>query len=568
MLFYIKTFFIFIFLLTGIVKAQNLIHPLIQTEKFLSGSFAELRANHFHAGVDYKTGGKEGTPLVAIEDATVINISVSPTGYGNCIKLRLKNGLIAVYGHLSKYEPTLAKEVLDKQYEMKSFSVNFAPKTKINFKKGEIIGYSGNSGGSGGPHLHFELRNKKGYILNPSNYGYVVPDNIPPTINILAIYPQEIMSCLYGNIDEPMFFNVLNANGRLSLDKDTIFFFGRAAFGIDAFDRANGQTNHLGLYEMQVHIDDLLVFAWRLDSVDNEKAIDINAFIDYDTYINKGKRFQWTKILQGNRLDIYNVAIDSGIFDFLTDGVKKVSVTAADFAGNKSILTFFVKTNSAEGMHIANINYDVDTLINYKENFSYKDDDFAINIDKESLYQNLPFYHCIVDELKGLYSTPIKILSAGIPINKYYKIAIKPISLPENLKNKALVVYIDDKGSISSAGGKYNKGYVNTEVRKFGIFAVGIDTVSPKIIPLNIQKNTIPITQDIIRIKATDDFSGISRYAASIDGEWFLMEYDKKNNLFIGDIKTQKISKGQHKFEFVVSDEKQNKTVYKATINR
>jgi hypothetical protein len=292
--------------------------------------------------------------------------------------------------------------------------------------------------------------------------------------------------------------------------------------------------------------------------VNNEHAIDINAFIDYNTYAKTGNRYQWTRILPNNRLKIYGKGIKDGIYDFLEEGIRKVNFNLADYAGNKSKINFYIKTDTPERLHIIDTPDDSNLLIECNKPFVYEDTNISLSIPKNSFYQNTIF------TLSNDSSQVIDILSNGVVLRNYCTFGIKPINVPSNLRSKALVVEIDENGKQNAIGGSYKNGYVFTDIRKFGKFAVAIDTVPPKITPVSINKNK----SSIIKITAHDDFSGIGQYEARIDNNWFLMEWDPKNRAFTGNLNTIQLANGKHQFVFVVSDKKNNKSTYKCQIEK
>ena len=241
----------------------------------LSGSFAELRANAFHAGLDFRTQQREGLPVFAVADGTLSRVVVSSVGYGKAVYISHANGMMSVYAHLSGFIPFIEELVRKQQYAKQTFEldINF-PEEPLRFKKGDLIGYSGNTGSSGGPHLHFELRNQNGTnALNPTLWGYTVKDNLPPPISAFVVYPHGHRSLVNGR-QTPLVLPVGCRGGDCTLQPDTISVFGQFAFGIEAIDKTDGSVNILGLHAMRVFIDDELKFGWKLDDMPFSKELE------------------------------------------------------------------------------------------------------------------------------------------------------------------------------------------------------------------------------------------------------------------------------------------------------
>jgi hypothetical protein len=312
-----------------------------------SGCFAELRNGHFHSGLDFRTGEVEGQAIYAVADGILINVTVSPTGYGRSIDIRHKNGIITRYGHLSAFIPKIEDEVLDNQYYTKSFRVDFKPKSVTNVKQGDLIGYSGNSGSSGGPHLHFEMRSENNIVFNPCLYGFILNDSLAPVISQLAVYQVTNDECLYDSEIRNLYNVVKKTHYSI---KDTVkITLNKVFFGIESVDKIQGNRFEFGLYSLKMFIDDNMVFYWQLDTIYNWYARDINAFIDYFLYDSIGTKIQWTKKMPGNRLNFYRQCDNNGIFDFEENKTYKIRFEASDFNKNCSVLEFFLeKINQIE----------------------------------------------------------------------------------------------------------------------------------------------------------------------------------------------------------------------------
>jgi hypothetical protein len=564
-------FFLLIFLPLSGNFAQTWTNPMKITPDW-SGSFAELRSGHFHGGIDLRTNEKEGQPVYAIADGEIIDATVLATGYGKSLDIKHKNGVISRYGHLSAYIPELEQEVLDSQYAQKTFNIVIVPKGKRFVKQGELIAYSGSSGSSGGPHLHFEMRNAQNKIFNPCIFGYKLKDSLSPVISKLAVYQTVTDNPLY-NEDKVSLINVVKIDGNNYKIKDTVKISSKkVAFGIESIDKLQNNKFKFGLYSMKLFIDDEVVFYWQLDSLNNSVSRDINAFIDYALYDSLGIKIQWTKKLPGNRLDIYKKIKDNGFFTFSEEKIYRLRFEIADFNQNLTKLNFCVK-KIPETATI--VQYTNERLFFHDKDNMFIDEHFAIRVTKNTLYQDVKFKYTIESDTSFL-SSKVTVLK-HVPAKQNYTLSLKMMPLRLELQAKAVIVKINKNGSLSCKNGVCGGGSIKTSLRDFGTFAVTLDIVPPVIKPLNFKNDSIPASLKVIKIKATDELSGIKSYIATIDGRWVLAEYDAKNDLFIINLdkykrdknaNVVKLSAGEHKFTFTVRDNKDNITKIKATLYR
>jgi hypothetical protein len=559
-----------------------------------SASFGELRNNAFHAGVDFRTQQREGLPIYAVADGTLSRVVVSATGYGKALYISHADGMMSVYAHLQSFIPSIEKIVMQQHYAKESFELDFQFPERLHFKKGDLIGHSGNTGSSGGPHLHFEIRNRGGeVVLHPGRFGYTVKDNIPPIISTFVIYPSWSGSLVNGQ-QTPLFIPVNCRGINCSITQDTIRVFGNFAFGIEATDRANDAPNILGLYSKQVFIDDDLKFAWRLDEIPFSHMRFINAFMDFAHFDSIGKRIQWTHILPGNRLNIYEKINNRGVFSFIENGTHNLRIEASDFAGNTSVLNVVLLADDEMKPVVSRASTTDDAMAEVLEatttekrlfshivSNTFETDEIRVVIPANTLYDNINFeyrvehagadVHVRTDENRQIFSNIHHVHNSGTPVHINYSLRIKPVGLPKNLENKATIgSWNKRKNEWVFEGGQINNGFILHNIRKFGIFAVCIDTIVPTIRPVDVTNNRIPASQNVLTFRIDDDFSGIGSYRATINGRWVLMEYDAKTKTLQGriDRHNTRLQNGEHDFKLVVADKMNNVTTYQAKIIR
>ena len=147
---------------------QDYFQSPLEIPLILSGTFAELRSNHFHSGLDIKTQQQSGLKVMAAASGFVSRIKVSHFGYGKALYITHPNGYTTVYAHLQNFNPEIDAYIKHRQYKNESYEIELFPKAgELLVNNGDIVAYSGNTGGSGGPHLHFEIRNKQEHPMNP-----------------------------------------------------------------------------------------------------------------------------------------------------------------------------------------------------------------------------------------------------------------------------------------------------------------------------------------------------------------------------------------------------------------
>ena len=539
----------------------------------LSATFAELRDNHFHSGIDYRTQGVSGHKVYACERGYVSRILVSPAGYGNALYIIHPNGYTSVYGHLDAFNDDIKTYVKQQQYAQERFSVNLYPdSTLFPVQRGEVIAFSGNSGSSSGPHLHFELRDTKTENpINPLQFDFGIKDNIPPVIQRLAVYPIGEGSAVNGSTEKLILPLEKSGNSYRIAGGRKLTVTGKVAFGIDAYDLTTGSNMRCGPYNIRLWIDSMMMFSQTMDEFSFDETRYINSLIDYDYYVKRRIRFNRMYIEPNNQLSVYDRHINRGVISFPVVANHSASVVVRDFHGNSSRLNFnFNYTPGSPppplSVHIPDISDMRQPM--YQREFTYAQQGIRITIPADALYDEIDFTCAVSKNPKGLYSKAYKIHHPGVPLHKAMNIEIIADELPERLQEKALIVQIDSAGRRSSAGGAYRDGIVRSASSVFGEFAIGVDTVPPRITPVNIRNGANMSGIKDVRFKISDDFSGILSYNGRINGQWALFEYDAKNSLLYYQFDDKRLTRNtQHALELKVTDGKGNTTEYKASFS-
>ncbi|MEO6882648.1 MAG: M23 family metallopeptidase [Bacteroidia bacterium] len=537
----------------------------------LAGDFGEIRPNHFHTGIDIKTNGVEGLKVYAIADGYVSRISVSPWGYGNALYITYPNGLVSVYGHLSAYNDSITKYLRKEQYRLELFAVDFDLKpTDIPVKKGEIVAFSGNTGGSTGPHLHFEIRDAKTeHPLNPLLFGFAVKDNIAPKINAISIYPLDSASSVNDENTVERFPVSELAEKYFLKNKDTIILHGNIGFAIDTYDMMNGSANEDGVFSIELQVDGKIIYYSDMKELDFSKSRYVAAFIDYPDILRTRKAFQKSFLSKNNSLPIYKDVVNKGVVHFSDDKIHQLKYIVKDIAGNTSVLDFSAKSESANKIFPSK-----DSIQKYESNFDctknncYKTSDFYVQIPPNCLFDDLKFY-CKSEpaETRRELAPLCTIQNKFVPLSEAYTLEIKPSKeIKKEFQNKAVIVLLNGKYA-SSQGGVWSDGYVKAEVKTFGTFTIMLDTVAPVAKPLNIFPGKDMSKATDIEVQMSDNLSGIKSYRGTIDGKWVLMQYNPKKNKLYYDFDNS-ITAGEHIFKVVLTDYADNIGVYEAKFTR
>jgi hypothetical protein len=561
-----KSFIFNILLFTSVfVNAQTSYYSSpLKIPMLLSGSFAELRSNHFHSGIDIKTQGVTGLPVYAVADGYISRISVSPTGYGNCLYINHPNGTTTVYGHLSKFNADVVKYVKDKQYEQKSFRVNLMiPPGLFPVKKGQEIAKSGNSGSSGGPHLHFEIRNTQTEeTTNPLDYHLLIKDTIAPKIFSVLIVPLDDNSHVNYKATAQS-FPVVFYDGKYHLKNNPkIPVWGKIGVAIQDNDYLNGSYNKCGINKLVMSVNNEEQFSFKLDKFAFSDTKYINSHIVYGEYIKNKRRYVKTWLQSGNHLPIYTCRKSKGVITPLQNQAQSIDIKISDSYKNTSEISFQI-IGDEKMMSKPDNNY---IFFPYNQDNSFSNNDVSITIPNGALYEDLKFKFDSDTIASDFYSNLYSIHNKVVPLHRPVTIKIKATNLPHELESKAIIVNVNPNTyKFYSIGGSYKNGMVEVQTRYFGDYAISVDTIAPTIIPLSIKNNAIT-ESNRIRFKISDDLSGIDKYEGTIDGKWALFEYDPRKKMITHYFDKNRFELGKrHEFKLTVTDAKKNSSVYECT---
>ena len=546
----------------------------------LAGSFAEMRSNHFHSGLDIKTNGRTGFKVYAAQEGFISRVAVSPTGFGNAVYVSHPNGYMTVYAHLERFSSEIQNWVRTQQYSQESFSVNLFPEANtFPVSSGDVIAYSGNSGSSGGPHLHFEVRNNStGWPENPLLYGFEIPDGRAPRIYRIKVYGMAENSRI--RIRETASGRWRQASGKQSLTIETsasgrgyqfsgvdrIEVGGPIAFGIQTHDYHEGSTNRLGAFSIILNKDDQPIFSSTMDRFSFGQTRYINAHIDYRERVRSGRWFQRSHVLPGNRLPLYD-AEQQGVLRPIAGTVYEMRYNVADSYGNESILGFNI-SGIEEGSEAGAIAAaDLDKLIRYDRSWSFFRNGVGVQMKAHTLYDDTSFdFEQLESRPRAAFSPVFQIHNAAEPAHEYFTLSIDGSEVPSHLRQKALLARVSSKGDMSSAGGNFSNGVISGSIRAFGNYAIAVDTLAPTVVALNVPASG-GTARSSLRFRIRDNFAGIRTYRGEIDGKWVLFAFDAKTGTLSHTIEPG-LPAGSHDLRLVVEDRVGNRTVFQRAFRR
>ena len=596
--FLILILFNFIQFISG---SQDLLFPINPgSQNYLSGNLGELRSDHFHMGLDIKTYGRINVPVYASDDGYIERVRVSGTGYGKALYLKHNNGFKSVYAHLNSFNKEIEKYVTDYQYRNEKFIVNLYPGKKFYFKKGDIIGYSGNSGSSGGPHLHYEIRDREENVMNPLNFSFKeIKDNIKPIIKSVALKTLSFdsrINGMYGLLDIP-----IQGGNKINLNLE-----GDIGISVSAFDMLDGYLHKVGISRFQLFLDNKLLVDNKIDTLSYSETNFVSWFIDQDIF--KKFRKQYVKLYQddGNKLSFHKNS-ENGIINFNKQKSYKINIVVFDFFNNKSSVEINVNNNKIKKYNFIDLfddNYYVlgntlvirskienrefievkfsnrldisrsifsDELYNYyiidlrkdlpeKAFLQDKEIDFNfIEIENDKIYDfdnknlkleignNNIFDTMYVEFEKKIDTIEKFIFKNSLPLKKVVSVTLKP----KKTYNKEKSFIYDISNQPSFIGGVWEENNIVLKTSELSEYSILEDKDPPVI-------ERVKFNNDLMVFRIYDELSGIKSYEGRINNNWILFEYDNKNDIIISK-KKNSIQSFKGRFVLEVIDNSNNR---------
>ncbi|MBK7466750.1 MAG: M23 family metallopeptidase [Saprospiraceae bacterium] len=536
----------------------------VKSKISVTGSFGELRNNHFHAGIDLRSmTGVGGDDILSAADGFISRIEIDDDDYGKSMYIEHPSGYTTLYAHLNHFRPDIEARIKTEQYKQQSFKIelNLSP-SDFPVLAGEHVAYMGNTGSSKGAHLHFELRNTStNEVLDPNDYGIPVEDHIAPILRKIKIYGFDFQG-------QNTFENIMH-NSKLAKNYHIITVPGDIlGIGVDALDRSNNSWNWIGIRFIKLFIDGALIYHFDSDKWNLNDTKFINAHIDYNSKLNAQGSFHRCFVLSGNKLPLYKIAQNDGLY-YLNENVEhRVQILVGDAHENVSEIAFGVKKSSFLPKQD---NTSSQFKIQHSSSFEMKDEYANFTFQPETFYKN---FSCEVKkEFNGssnAYSDWIGITPTNEPIHNYYSVSLKPKrEIPAHLIEKCFVAFKRGNSYIST-GGRFNGIYLESEYKQLGSFSIMLDDTPPSIIPIVYKPNMSK--SKFIKFKIQDNVPALGKakelkYNAYIDGQWILMEHDEKTHTIQHDFEDW-LSSGKHDLLIQVTDDRNNMKEYKSSFTR
>ncbi|MXN91843.1 peptidoglycan DD-metalloendopeptidase family protein [Flavobacterium sp. Sd200] len=520
-----------------------------------SGTFGELRTNHFHAGLDFRTNQKEGLPVYAAAAGYVSRIKVSSYGYGTALYIDHPNGFTTLYGHLSAYAPKIEAYVRAKQYEKKSFEIEMFPKPgEITVTQGELIALSGNSGGSGGPHLHFEYRDTKTeMIINPLLFGLnkKMKDTKPPTIHGIMVYPLSD-DAVVNESRTPTIINLkLQPDGTYIADR--VYAKGKIGFGISATDKSTGSMGNNGIYKAETFFNGSPHFSYAFSSFAFDESRYINNFIDYQRYYSTGQRYQKLFVRTPYPLSLLKHNSRNGQYNVTPDTLQNFRIEIYDFHGNNAIVNGTIQYSDKPSV-VNPPKHVTPYFVKAANDNNYSKNNVSVFIPANAFYEDFYMDFDVKDSVLHLHNPTV-------PVHTAVTVSFDVNGIPKDQLQKTFIAGFTNK-RINYNDSYIEDGRLTAKVKLLGNYKLAQDVTPPKIYSPSFAEGKWLTAYDRISFKISDDLSGIATYDAWLNGKWILMHYDYKTRLIYHNFSDGVVSEGRNDLKITVTDNVGNSTTF------
>ena len=550
-------FFVFITVEAQIFPPKNYTQgyfswPVV-ANKALAANFGELRPNHYHMGLDCKTDKKQNMQVLAAAGGYIAKVKIEPYGFGRAIYINHPNGLTTLYAHLNDFTPELEKYIKEQQYKLKSWKVFLdIPSNLFPVTKGMFIAYSGNTGGSQGPHVHFEIRDTKtDKVLNPSLFGFPIADNVPPNILRLAVYDR----CISTYEQSPKLYSIKKVNGAYVTSPALIISnTDKVSFAISAFDSYSGSTNRNGIYQAVLYNDETPVVGFEMDSVSYDETRYLNAHIDYKLRSSGGPFLEHLSKLPGYNNGIYKTETGDGVISLEDDSIHNIKIVVKDANGNSAVLNFQVKRGPGV---VTKTKPEPATFFKPKEFHPgfinvFENSNISFYLPENALYDSIRFRY---NEIIPGQSYPIyQLHNVTVPVHTYFPVKTKATSaLPGKM-----VMHRFANGKDDYAKAEFENGWYKASFREFGNFQLMIDTIEPKITAIGFKEGMNAAKLNRLAFVIIDNTEEIKKFTATLDGNWLRFSNDKgRTFIYTFD---EMCAAGEHELKITAEDQVGNIT--------
>ena len=527
------------------------IYPVVAT-KSLVANFGELRPNHFHMGLDCRTDQVQNKKILAAAAGYVAKVKIEPFGFGRCIYINHPNGLTTLYAHLNDFYPALEQYVKTQQYKLKSWAVFLdIPANLFPVQKGDTIAFSGTTGGSQGPHMHFEIRDTKtDKVLNPLLFGFGIPDTIAPLVSKLAVYDRNISTYEQS----PKIFALKKTKDSFTTIPSLIIVnSSRVSFGITATDRFNENANRNGIFETVLYENDKPIMGFQLDSISYAETRYLNAHIDYKTRSSGGAFIEHVSKLPGYNNSVYKTTNGDGVLVLNDTGIYKIRLEVKDVNGNTSFVKFDIKRNAnfTEPQKKDPANYARQQVFHPGFLNVFENDSIRFYLPQNCLYDSIHFQYNET-KLKQGY-TIYQLHNASVPLHSYFPISIKAATaLPNKMVMHRFANGKNDYARAEPVTAGDETRWYKASFRDFGNFQLMIDTMPPIITPIGFKDGRNCSKQSRIVFAVSDNTEEV-KFTALLDGNWLRFSNDKGSR-FIYDF-DEMCPAGLHELKIIAEDQ-------------
>jgi hypothetical protein len=527
----------------------------------LSGNFGELRANHFHAGLDYKTKKTEGLSVYAAADGYISRIKISIFGYGKAIYITHPNGYTTVYGHLQKASPLIEKYIKDNQYKNNSFEIElFLKPEELPIKQSDIIAFSGNTGGSEGPHLHFEIRDSKTEkIINPMLFGFdtQLNDTKKPSIVSLLAYPIGENSIVNESLN-PVILNLsLQKDGSYVSEK--VLANGKLGFGINSFDLSDYSWDKNGIYKAAAFLNGKQVFGYQFDTFAFDESRFVNALIDYPRYKKMAQRVQKLFLKKSYPLSILMSFESNGIFAVNSNINQVCRIQISDFNDNKSVISIPIQFSSLPAKDVA-LEKKTPFFIKSNQEYNYEKDNWSVYFPSTTFYDD--FYLGFNVKENKLF-----LPNETIAVHSNFLVSVQD-SISTEIEKQKMFIANFDRNKWNYNPTKLKNNVFSTYTKNWGHYQLMKDTLAPKITISKPIEGKWITNQKTLQFIISDDLSGIKEYNGYLNGKWILFEYDLKSKTIIHNFEDGIFEDGKNDLKLIVVDNIGNSTIFETQFFR
>ena len=553
MRFFLRILFTLLFIsnINSLISQEIDFHSPIDAPFDLSGTFGEFRSR-FHTGIDFKSRGVQGQKIFSIEDGFVSRIEVNNYGYGKVLYIDHPNGYTSVYAHLRNFSPELNKYIKSELYKSQTNSIKkFPKKNELTVNKGSVIGYSGNTGRSFGPHLHFEVRETKNQnALNPLVFNYKYIDKERPIIRGLYIINED--KSLVRKLPARKKISKLNDSTYIS---DLVEYNGKIGVGLDIYDiQYKNLYNQNGIYKIELFIDSILSYSYKMDKIKFSENHYKKIMYDYLSLVEKNKKVLKIYTPRNSNLSFLKNNSFNGIINSDTYKDNSVTIKISDWNNNSSYIKFRLKSVTTKPEEISY--QGIEVLRN--QDYTLNKNSSIIEIDKNTFYDDLLLnisYNSDTLDL-GKEKNPFR---SSLRVKLPHKI-IDTMQLRQSFVGKI----INDRVSYLSS--KKNNSYIYANTSSLGRYIISRDTLEPEIKPINFKNNANIKGKRSLRLRLKDELSGIKKYSSYINGIWALFEYEPKSNLIFHNLSDGIINNGENELIIKYEDGVGNKGIYKTKV--